>query len=135
MGRKDYKTIQAEIECIDPFLTLTQYEFAANVADQVIKSSRHEAIDRELRLVTGRMERAARVVDDTERLLGIDKRWQRDDVQYQKILQYIDNKKFVRVIEELQGLVVSRLMELDKVNLAGSGMRPISLRDTPDCFS
>ena len=38
-----------------------------------------------------------------------------------KILEYVNNRKFVRVVEELQGLVVSRLMELDKMNLAGSG--------------
>ena len=38
-----------------------------------------------------------------------------------KILKYVNNKKFVRNVEELQGLVMSRLMELDKMNLAGSG--------------
>ncbi len=38
-----------------------------------------------------------------------------------KILEYVNNKKFVRIVEELHGLVVSRLMELDKMNLAGSG--------------
>ena len=49
--------------------------------------------------------------------------WQREDAEYVKILEYVNNKKFVCIIEELHGLVVSRLMELDKVNLAGSGMR------------
>jgi hypothetical protein len=39
-----------------------------------------------------------------------------------KILEYVNSKKFVHTVEELQGLVVSRLMELDKMNLAGSGM-------------
>jgi hypothetical protein len=38
------------------------------------------------------------------------------------MLKYILNRKFVHIIEELQGLVVSRLMELDKMNLAGSGV-------------
>jgi hypothetical protein len=37
------------------------------------------------------------------------------------MLKYIDNRKFVHTVEELQGLIVSRLMELDKMNLAGSG--------------
>jgi len=37
------------------------------------------------------------------------------------MLNYVSNRKFVRVVKELQGLVVSRLMELDKMNLAGSG--------------
>ncbi len=46
--------------------------------------------------------------------------WQREDAEYVKILKYVNNKKFVRIVEELH---VSRLMELDKVNLAGSGTR------------
>jgi len=37
------------------------------------------------------------------------------------MVEYISNRKFVHVVEELQGLVVSRLMELDKMNLARSG--------------
>jgi len=40
-----------------------------------------------------------------------------------KILEYVNNKKFVCIIKELQGLVISRLMELDKMNLAGSGIQ------------
>jgi hypothetical protein len=51
------------------------------------------------------------------------------------MLEYIGNKKFVRIVEELEGLVVSRLMELDKANLAGSGTWFISLCDVPDAFS
>jgi hypothetical protein len=54
--------------------------------------------------------------------MTIKTRWQQEDAEYVKILEYINNRKFVHVIEELQGLVVSRLMELDKMNLAGSGM-------------
>ena len=68
---------------------------------------------------------AAQSVDDFERLLDITgtMRWQREGAEYVKILEYVNNKKFVRIVEELQGLVVSRLMELDKMNLAGSGTR------------
>jgi hypothetical protein len=106
---------------MDPFLNLAPSDFAVDIAGQIVKNSKHEAINRELRLISGRLERAVRVVDDIERLLGITPRWQRSDAEYQKTLQYISNKKFVRVVEELQGLVVSRLMELDRANLAGSG--------------
>ncbi len=41
--------------------------------------------------------------------------------------QYISNKKFVCIVEKLQGLVVSQLMELDRVNLAGTGVYYVSL--------
>lgn len=102
-------------------MNLVPSDFTVGMAGQVVKNSEHEAISRELRLINGRLERAARVVDDMERLLCIRHRWQQSDAEYQKILQYISDKKFVRVVEELQGLVVSRLMELDRANLAGSG--------------
>jgi hypothetical protein len=97
-----------------------------------VKKSRHEAISQELRLINGRLERAARAVDDIERLLGIKERWQQGDAEYRKMAEYISNRDFVRVVEELQGLVVSRLMELDKVNLAGSGTCSMILQIVPN---
>jgi len=75
-------------------LVLTEYEFTSGVAHQAVKKSKHEVMNREL--------------------------W--NNTEYVKMREYISNRKFVHVIEELQGLVVSRLMELDKMNLAGSGM-------------
>ena len=118
----EYNAVSKSINDMNPFLNFTPSDFAVDNARQIVKNSKHEAINRELRLISGRLERAARVVDDTERLLGITPRWQRSDADYQKTLQYISNKKFVRVVEELQGLVVSQLMELDRANLAGSGV-------------
>ena len=84
-------------------------------------NSKHERLGRDLQLSGARIERAAQSVDDFEGMLRFKTRWQREDAEYVKILEYVNNKKFVRIIEELQGLVVSRLMELDKMNLAGSG--------------
>lgn len=110
------------INGISPFLNLTEHNFTTNIADQVVKKSKHVAIDKERQVISRRLEWAEHNVDNVERLLGIDQHWQRGDAEYQKILEYINNRKFVRLVEELQGLVVSRLMELDKVNLAGSGM-------------
>jgi hypothetical protein len=36
------------------------------MAGQIVKKSKHEAISRELRLISGRLEQAARVVDDID---------------------------------------------------------------------
>jgi hypothetical protein len=110
------------INGISPFLNLTEHDFATNVADQVVKKSKHVAIDKEWQVISQWLERAEHNVDSVERLVGIEQHWQHGDAEYQKILEYINNRKSVRLVEELQGLVVSRLMELDKVNLAGSGM-------------
>ncbi len=98
------------------------YDFATNITDQVVKKSKHVAIDKERQAISRWLEWAERNVNNVEHLLGVKQCWQWGDAEYQKILEYINNQKFVRLVEELQGLVVSRLMELDKVNLAGSGM-------------
>ena len=59
------------IDEIGPFLTLTKHEFATNIADKVMKKSRHEAVDKELRLISGWLKWAACVVDNTEWLLSV----------------------------------------------------------------
>jgi len=102
-------------------LVLTEYEFASGVAQQVVKKSKHEVMNRELRVFSGRIDRATHAVDTIEQQLCIETRWERNNAEYVKMLEYTSNRKFVRIVEELQGLVVSRLMELDKMNLAGSG--------------
>ncbi|KAI0027008.1 hypothetical protein K488DRAFT_8790, partial [Vararia minispora EC-137] len=70
-------------------------------------------------------DRADAAVADVERLLGIDpaSRWSADSENYKTTLKYINNKQFVRCAEEIQGLVVSRLMELDKMNLTSTGYK------------
>ena len=97
-----------------------------------MKKSKHEAIDKELRLTSGWLEQAARVVDDVEQLLDVKMQWQQGNAEYQKMLEYISNRKFVHVVEELQGLIMSRLMELDKASLAGSGIWLIPLCNVPN---
>jgi len=110
------------INGISPFLNLTEHDFATNIADQVVKKSKHIAIDKEWQVISRWLDWAEHNVDSVKHLVGIEQRWQQGDAEYQKILKHINNRKFVCLVEELQGLVVSRLMELDKVNLAGSGM-------------
>jgi hypothetical protein len=135
VSREQYDAVRKKIDEVGPFLNLTEHDFSIGTSDQVMRKGKHEAIDRQLRLISARRERAAQKVDDVEQLIGIKTRWQRGDTEYMKVLKYISNRKFVRVIEELQGLVVSRLMELEKVNLAGSGMQFISLYHYPNFCS
>jgi hypothetical protein len=118
--RKKYNSIIDSIKELGP-LVLTEYKFASGVADQVVKKSEHDALNRELRAISLQIDCATQIVDTFEEELRIKTRWQRDNAQYVKMLEYIDNRTFVHIVEELHGLVVSRLMELDKINLAGSG--------------
>ena len=119
LSREKHDDLRKEIDDLDPFQIVTQDNFASDIANNA--NSKHETLGRELWHSGTRMERAAQAVDDFERLMTIKTRWQREDAEYVKILEYVNNRKFVHVVEELQGLVVSRLMELDKMNLAGSG--------------
>lgn len=70
-------------------------------------------------------------VDDLERRMAITERWQPDDPKYKEALAYLTNRQFIRAIEQLQGLVVQRLFELAKANIAGTGMHCF---DSPDAF-
>lgn len=59
--------------------------------------------------------------DDTERRLGVTERWTPEHPEYCKAKHFINNRNFIRVVEQLEGLVVQRLFELSKANLAGTG--------------
>ncbi|KAL1741795.1 hypothetical protein HDZ31DRAFT_44648, partial [Schizophyllum fasciatum] len=61
--------------------------------------------------------------DDTERLAGITERWKPADEQYRTALRYVQTRGFKRVVNKLEGLVVQRLTELGKANLAGTGYK------------
>ncbi|KAG1852223.1 hypothetical protein F4604DRAFT_1933797 [Suillus subluteus] len=62
-------------------------------------------------------------VDYLERRMGITERWQPDDPKYKEALTYLTNRQFIQAVEQLQGLVVQRLFELAKANIAGTGYK------------
>jgi hypothetical protein len=97
------------------------------LADDVVRSSKHEAIERERNRIVRQLDRAEKSVEDAEHLLGVSKQWAADSDEYQATTEYIKNKKFICTAEEVQGLVVSRLMELEKVNLSGTGISSLRI--------
>ena len=60
--------------------------------------------------------------DEIERQLKIEERWSAEDTRYLEALKYINNRTFIGVVERLEGLVVQRLFELSKANLAATGV-------------
>ncbi|KAG1732925.1 uncharacterized protein EDB91DRAFT_1238702 [Suillus paluster] len=60
---------------------------------------------------------------DLERRIGITQRWTPADLEYQEALKYLHNQQFIRAVQHLEGLVVQRLFELAKANLAGTGYK------------
>jgi hypothetical protein len=60
--------------------------------------------------------------DEIERQLQIEERWSAEDPRYLDALKYINDRTFIGAVERLEGLVVQRLFELSKANLAATGV-------------
>lgn len=76
----------------------------------------------ERKSATARLSNATKVVEGCERRLGLDERWTTEHAEYTSTLEYLSRREFVRAVEELQGLLMQRLFELSKANLADTGM-------------
>ncbi|KAG1751317.1 uncharacterized protein EDB91DRAFT_1078128 [Suillus paluster] len=105
------------------FLTYTPADFTPSHGlqknQQVFARAReaeHHAAHRKLVLEMN-------IVDDIERRMGITARWQPQDAKYQEGLAYLTNRQFICSVEQLQGLVIQRLFELAKANIAGTGYK------------
>ncbi|KAG1785797.1 uncharacterized protein HD556DRAFT_1456348 [Suillus plorans] len=105
------------------FLTYTPADFTATHGLQKKKQVLASAREAERHAAHRKLILEMNVVDDIERRMGIAERWQPQDTKYQEGLVYLTNRQFIRAIEQLQGLVVQRLFELAKANIAGTGYK------------
>ena len=60
--------------------------------------------------------------NETKQQLGVKEHWTPEDPCYVDALKYINNQTFICAVEHLEELVVQRLFELSKANLAATGM-------------
>ncbi|KAG1853525.1 hypothetical protein F4604DRAFT_1686334 [Suillus subluteus] len=105
------------------FLTYTPVDFTPTHGLQKEKQAFTRAREAERHAAHRKLVLEMNVVDDIERRMGITERWQPQDTKYQEGLAYLTNRQFIRAIEQLQGLVVQRLFELAKANIAGMGYK------------
>lgn len=73
-----------------------------------------------------KLQHAEEAAIDMERRLGITARWTDDSPEYKEAFAYVQNRRFIRAVEELERLVIQRLFELSKANLAGTGTSSLS---------
>ncbi len=73
-----------------------------------------------------KVERLGADVIEIEGALGF-KRWQRMDAGFQRALDYMATRKYHQALGKLQWLVVQRLFELHKLNIAQTGTGSIAL--------
>ncbi|KAJ8456302.1 hypothetical protein ONZ45_g18777 [Pleurotus djamor] len=64
-----------------------------------------------------------RDVIEMEVKMGIERRWEPMDKEFQETLKYMRTRRYHRALENLQKLVIQRLFELQKMNLAGTGYK------------
>lgn len=67
------------------------------------------------------VERLGTDVIQIEERLGFDRRWQPMDERFQRAQNYIATQKYQRALGKLQRLVIQRLFELHKLNIAQTG--------------
>lgn len=79
-----------------------------------------------------RYEQAAEGVRDIEARLGIKDRWSPGDPQWEETAKLVANREYRRAVDALEGLVVSRIFELSKMNRTGTGVQCVTRRDPAD---
>ncbi|KAG0692050.1 hypothetical protein DFH29DRAFT_1052446 [Suillus ampliporus] len=105
------------------FLTYTPADFTPSHGLQRNQQVFARAREAERHAAHRKLVLEMNVVDDIKRHMGIMARWQPQDAKYQEGLAYLTNQRFIRSVEQLQGLVIQRLFELAKANIAGTGYK------------
>jgi len=70
---------------------------------------------------TDEMMVAIAAVHDLEVKLDIKRTWTEDDPEYQDAARYLQHRDFHRTLDRVQQLVVQRLFEMSKANIASIG--------------
>lgn len=65
------------------------------------------------------MTAAIQAVNDLELKLDLQETWTPHHPQYQETLRYMRTRRFHRALDEIQRLVVQRLLEMTKANASG----------------
>ncbi len=73
------------------------------------------------RHLLGRVDLMEAEVAAIEVECGIDNRWQPSDFLYKQTVEYIATRRYQRALGKLQRLVIQRLFELHKLNVAKTG--------------
>lgn len=85
------------------------------------ETSRTRKIETERRYLDDRRKVLTLEVVELEVRLGLHVQWQPSDPDYMRVSQYIATRKYQKALSNLQRLVIQRLFELHKMNLARTG--------------
>ena len=125
---KPYHLLLINLFCRDLSTALSQHTFVNFTGADFLNRNISQLSQATAKLLEAEQARAHRWLiihmnhaDETERQLGVEERWTCEDPWYVDALTYISNRAIIRAVEHLEGLVVQRLFELSKANLATMG--------------
>jgi len=98
----------------------------APLATYEAEASATQQLEIAQRTATDEMVVAIDAVHDLEVKLDIERMWTEDDPEYQDTARYLRHQDFHRALNCVQQLVVQRLFEMSKANIAGIGNRFLS---------
>ncbi|KAJ7155575.1 hypothetical protein C8R43DRAFT_1000468 [Mycena crocata] len=94
--------------------TAANYAEAAR-ATRRLETQRRHAIELRDKIVD--------TVHDLEHRLGIAVRWERDSPQWVETGIMVQRRRYQRTLDQLQALIISRMFELTKMNMSGTGYK------------
>ncbi|KAF8447619.1 hypothetical protein L210DRAFT_3609891 [Boletus edulis BED1] len=106
-----------------PFLTYTPAQYIPGSGLNTTARRCTNAVTAEHTSALRKYQLMANAVEHFEKVNGITTRWTPDDPEYKASVDYVKHRAFIRTVEELEGLLVQRLFELSKANLAGTGYK------------
>ncbi|KAG1724569.1 uncharacterized protein EDB91DRAFT_1239967 [Suillus paluster] len=106
-----------------PFLTYTPTNFTRTSGLNATARNNSGAFESEHASALCKYELQLNVVEDFKHCHSITEQWLPHDPKYTQAVRYSQERQFIHAVEELEGLVVRRLFELSKANLAGTGYK------------
>ncbi|KAJ7799758.1 hypothetical protein B0H14DRAFT_3092767 [Mycena olivaceomarginata] len=88
---------------------------AATSSTRRIETQRRHALERH--------ERTLEAVQDLELRLEVTTRWQPGMERWETAAVWVKKRRYQRALDQLQGLVISRMFELTKMNMSGTGYK------------
>ena len=116
-----------------------QYTPATISPEPVLTNSKRkpQSIESKLRNAQDKHEAATKILEAIEEKLGVAQRWTVESDEYKKAQVLYNRRRYQCCVDELEGLVVARLFELTKVNMAQTGectLQSMPAPATPFCL-
>ncbi|KAK7457914.1 hypothetical protein VKT23_010261 [Stygiomarasmius scandens] len=80
-------------------------------------------LDREIRRA---QEKRLALLDDlqlSEARLKVERRWKKDSEEWRKAEKMVQEHRYQKALDKLEGLIIARMFELQRLNLAGTGYK------------